>query len=149
MKKIILFAGLISIFSSVAHSELRWETDLEKAKLRSENENKPLFIIFVGSDWCPWCKKFNTEIINTPQFDQYAHNKLVLLKCDFPKHSKIDELELIQNSLLKDQYGINGFPSVVVLGASGSQIMRMGYQKGGPDSFLVSLDTTVQKYGKN
>ena len=142
MKKKIL--ALVAVFVLVsftsAFARLDWMLDFDKAYAKAQKENKPLMILFTGSDWCSWCIKLDKEILSKSEFDKYAKANLVLLYCDFPNQKKISKSQTEHNKKLADEYGIRGYPTVVVLGKEKTQSTRLGYQKGGPKGFIEKLD---------
>ena len=83
---------------------------------------------FTGSDWCGWCIKFDHDVLSTDQFAGYANSRLVLVKLDFPSHKKQDAALKQANSKLKDRFQVDGFPTFVLLDASGRELGRqVGY----------------------
>jgi len=59
MNKIIVLVMLIA--SSIIHAQekndkVNWQTDFDLAKKQAKEENKPILMLFTGSDWCPPCK---------------------------------------------------------------------------------------------
>jgi thiol:disulfide interchange protein len=62
----------------------QWGTDFPAALSEAQSQNKLVLLDFTGSDWCPWCIKFEHEVLSTSQFADYAGNKLVLVRLDFP-----------------------------------------------------------------
>ena len=96
-------------------------------------------MFFTGSDWCGWCKRLEAEILGTPEFRDFARESLVLVKLDFPRRVEQSAELKAQNSRLAQKYGIEGYPTVVVLDQSGREIGRTGYQRGGPGPFIESL----------
>lgn len=116
-----------------------WTTNYEEALNRARAENKKVFLFFTGSDWCGWCKKFEHEILSTSEFKAYAHENLILVKLDFPRKTpQSDEVKKANHQLLQ-QYGVRGFPTVIILDSSGSRVGELGYMKGGPQPFLQAL----------
>lgn len=116
-----------------------WLDDFEKAKEYARDENKIILMDFTGSDWCGWCIKLDREIFSTPEFKNYAEQNVVLLKLDFPKRTPIAANVKAQNERLASQFGIRGYPTVIILNASGQQIGKMGYMDGGPGPFIEKL----------
>ena len=108
---------------------------------QARSQNKLVLLDFTGSDWCPWCIKFNNEVLATPQFAAYAQDKLVLVKLDFPRHTpQSDDLKRA-NQELYERYNVQGYPSYILLDASGRELGRqVGYRPGGPDAFITELD---------
>ena len=95
---------------------------------------------FTGSDWCGWCKKFDKETLSTDKFADYAKAHLELVTVDFPnKKPQSDELKAANHSLA-EKYGVEGYPTFVVLNADGKEIGRqVGYAPGGPEAFNAQL----------
>ena len=58
MKKLVILFLLVATTTFVqAQDGLKWENNMKTAIERSQNEQKPLFLFFTGSDWCGWCMK--------------------------------------------------------------------------------------------
>ena len=80
------------------------------------------------------------EVFKQPEFAAYAAKHLVLLEVDFP-HVKMQSLEeKATNEKLAEQFGIEGFPTVVLLDASGQPLGALGYEPGGPKPFLNTIE---------
>lgn len=120
--------------------KLKWLTNFETAKALALTQNKTLLINFTGSDWCPPCMMLEKEVFKQPEFAAYAAKHLVLLEVDFP-HVKMQSLEeKATNEKLAEQFGIEGFPTVVLLDASGQPLGALGYEPGGPMPFLNTIE---------
>jgi thioredoxin-related protein len=122
-------------------SELSWGTDLPAALNQARSGNKMVLVDFTGSDWCGWCIKFDHDVLSTPAFATYAKSKLVLVKVDFPRRQPQSNALIQANRELKNKYQVSGYPTLVVLNASGKEIGRQpGYAEGGPDAFIAELN---------
>jgi thiol-disulfide isomerase/thioredoxin len=122
-------------------SELSWGADLPAALNRARSENKMVLLDFTGSDWCGWCIKFDHDVLSTDKFTGYAKSKLVLVKLDFPRHKEQDAALKQANEQLSKRFGVDGFPTLVLLNSAGRELGRqVGYLKGGPDAFIAELD---------
>jgi thioredoxin-related protein len=144
MRKILFFTlmSLIGLQASLSAGE-GWMTDFEAAKAKAAAENKPLLVDFSGSDWCGWCIKLNKEVFSQTAFQEYADDTLVLVELDFPR-SKPQPAELkAQNEALARQYGIRGFPTVLVLSPDGKLIERTGYQRGGAEAYVAHIQSIL------
>jgi len=141
MKKAImaLVAGLAVASASAA--ELAWMTDVPKAQAQAKADKKLVMLDFTGSDWCGWCIKFDKEVLSTDKFKEYADKNLVLVVVDFPnKKPQSDELKRANEALGK-KYGVDGYPTFVVLSKDGKEIGRqVGYSEGGPEAFIEKLN---------
>ena len=117
-------------------------TDLPKAKALAKTDNKTVLVDFTGSDWCGWCKKARKDILDTPEFAEYAKKNLVLVELDYPsaKVQQSDDLKKA-NKALKGQYSVSGFPTFLLLDSGGKELGRqVGYLEGGPKAFIQKLD---------
>jgi thioredoxin-related protein len=122
-------------------SELSWGTDLPGALNQARSDNKMVLLDFTGSDWCPWCIKFDGEVLSTGEFASYAGSKLVLVKLDFPR-TKPQSADLKQaNAALAKKFNVDGYPTYVLLNQAGNELGRqVGYAGGGPSAFIAELD---------
>ena len=97
-----------------------WLTNWEEAKKTAAKEKKDILIDFTGSDWCGWCIKLKNEVFTKDQFKKEAPKDFVLLELDFPR-SKPQAPELKkQNASLRDRFGIQGYPTIMLVDAPGA-----------------------------
>jgi protein disulfide-isomerase len=141
MKKFIFSLLAATVIWQVNAADNVWLTDLPAAQTQAKAQNKIVLMDFTGSDWCGWCKKFKSEVLDTPEFQTYAASHAVLVEVDFPiKTPQTDDLKKA-NAALKTQYDIHGFPTFVALDQNGKEIGRqVGYMEGGPKVFIALLD---------
>ena len=130
--------ALVAGFSAVECLALAgFDPDFESAAARAKENGKPLFALFTGSDWCPWCIKLADEVFSKPEFLDVATNACELAIVDFPQNpSGQTDGERRRNRMLLGMYGIEGFPTVVLLGADGKEIHRGGYAPGGAKAWI-------------
>jgi protein disulfide-isomerase len=129
----------LGILSS-AMADPSWETDYNKAQNQAKAGNKLVLLDFTGSDWCGWCIKLNREVFSKPEFKDYATKNLVLVEIDFPRaKAQTDSLKK-QNEQLASQYGIQGFPTIIVLNGQGRKVGELGYMEGGASAFIAELE---------
>ena len=141
MKKTTIGLLALCALLQAGAAELKWLTDLPKAQAEAKEKNKQVLLDFTGSDWCGWCIKFNKEVLSTPEFAAYAAKNLVLVEVDFP-HKKEQSAELKKaNKELGSKFGVDGYPTFVVLNKDGKEVGRQeGYAAGGPKAFIAKLD---------
>ena len=123
----------------VASSEAAegWKTDYTAALAQAAKENKMVLLDFTGSDWCGWCIKLQKDTFSKPEFKKFAEQSLVLVELDFPRgKTQSDELKK-QNEELAEKFGVQGFPTLVLLDPQGKEAARnVGYLQGGPEAFI-------------
>jgi len=118
-----------------------WRLDFPGALQQARAENKLVLLDFTGSDWCPWCVKFEHDVLATPQFAAYANRNLQLVRLDFPRHTPQPEALQRANAALYHQFAVDGFPTFVLINADGKELGRqVGYLNGGPDAFIAELE---------
>lgn len=117
-----LFTSLLLLGAAVASAaEPVWLTDLDAAKAQGVKENKPVLVDFTGSDWCPPCKALHKQVFDSAEFAAVA-SQYVLVELDYPK-SKPQTPELkAKNAALSKQFGITGFPTVLLLDAKSGEV---------------------------
>lgn len=143
MKKLIFVMLLTFISLNTLYSQT-WETNISTAKEIASKENKPIVLVFQGSDWCAPCIKLDREIWSTTEFKNYAKEHFVMLKADFPKRGKnaLPKEQQDRNNALAEKYNKNGyFPFVVVLNAKGEVTGSTGYKKMQPKQFEELLSS--------
>ena len=140
-----LVAGMVALFmvGSVLAGGEGWLTDLAAAKKLAAEKNLPILVDFSGSDWCGWCIKLDKEVFSQEAFKAYAAENLVLLLLDFPRRKELPAEQRQQNNMLMKQYGVEGFPTVLLLDKDGKEIARTGYQEGGPEAYVKHLKELI------
>jgi thioredoxin-related protein len=121
--------------------ELEWVIDFEKAKESAGSEGKNLFINFTGSDWCPWCDRLEKEVFSKKVFVEYAEKNFVLVELDFPNNrAKLSAETQQQNEQLRAEFGVQGFPTIVITDKDGTPYAQSGYVEGGAVNYVEHLN---------
>lgn len=120
-------------------SESEWLTDFEKAREVAAEKKLPILADFSGSDWCGWCIRLENEVFSKKAFADYAEKNLVLFLADFPNGKELPEKTVEQNRGLTRKYGVQGFPTVLLLAGDGKVLARTGYQEGGASTYVEHL----------
>lgn len=119
---------------------LQWTSSLETAIEKATAEKKDLFLLFTGSDWCIYCRKFEDEILSTRTFVESAPKEFAFVYLDFPQDEELQQkVDMELNRKLQSHYGAIGFPRVVLAHSDGTPYATTTYFPGGPDRFLGVL----------
>jgi len=121
------------------YAEGSWITDYSQALASAANLNRHVLINFTGSDWCSWCFKLRDEVFTQPAFIDYAKANFVLLTVDFPRRTKLPASQQKANQALAESFGVQGFPTIVLVDSQGKEITRTGYQYGGAENYVKHL----------
>lgn len=126
-----------------------WTDNFADAKKQASDEDKDLFVIFTGSDWCGWCVRFEEDIISPDGFTEELSETFVPVFIDMPNNkSLLSENAQKQNPVLVAQYGIDTYPTVLLMDSDGDVFARTGYMPGGPEKFLDAVKKMAET-GKN
>ncbi len=142
MKKILLIPFLFFLVltgCSKKGDNLNWKTDLNDAITIAKKENKFVLINFTGSDWCQWCKKLSDEVFSQKEFEEFAQKNLVLVKIDFPQNIQQSNSTKYYNQQRASMYGVEGFPTIILLDKNGQGILKTGYMEGGVENYIQQL----------
>ncbi len=114
-----------------------WEQDFSMALAKTKTEGKKLLLVFSGSDWCTPCVRLDRKVWQTQDFKDFASEKLVLYKADFPRKKKnqLPKTVLDMNKTLAEKYGLESFPKVILL--NGDETVQ---------GYLVNLEMTPKAY---
>jgi len=124
----------------VVGPENGWFVDAEKATQAAEASKRPVLMLFTGSDWCGYCINLEDNVLSKSTWESFAKENLVLLKVDFPRRKKLSKSQSRENSELQKKYGIRGFPTLVLVDASGKKINQFGYGGQSPKDFISLVE---------
>ena len=136
MKRLLLSALVLA--ASTVFAGDGWQSNYKAALEQAAKENKPVLLDFTGSDWCGWCVKLDKETFSEASFKKFAAGNLILVEIDFPRNKPQSDEVKKQNRELQAQFGVDGFPTLVLLDSKGKEIARNpGYLAGGPDALIA------------
>ena len=125
-----------------------WMTDFDAAKARAAKEDKAVLIDFTGSDWCGYCIKLRRDVFDKDDFTVYAKDKFVLLEIDQPRKIKMAPEKLAANRKLAETYGVDGYPTVLVVDSEGTLMGGFCGYPGSADEVQDLLDNAYDNYKK-
>lgn len=129
----------IALMGTGAVADDTWLTDFAKAQKTAAEKKLPILVDFSGSDWCGWCIKLDKEVFSQEDFKKFAKDNLVLFLADFPRRKQLPDAEGKQNEELAAKYQVEGFPTVLLLDASGKVLAQTGYQSGGAAAYVKHI----------
>lgn len=119
-----------------------WASSWSHATDSATTLNKPILLVFSGSDWCAPCIKLDRDIWSTAVFQSYAKKNLILYKADFPrrKANQLPEPLASENKQLSAQYNTKGyFPLVVLLSPKKDILGQTAYLNISPEAYIEKL----------
>lgn len=145
MKKLLL---LLLLATSLPGFSQKWNTSLSEAKTIASKENKPILLVFSGSDWCAPCIKLEKSVWQSDEFKKEANTGWVLVKADFPKkkNNQQSEEQKTQNKTLAEKYNREGFfPLVVVLDKTGKVLGKTGYENVKASEYISLIKSFISR----
>ena len=108
-----------------------WYIDYDLALEAAKAQNKKVYVLRTGSDWCGFCIRLKKEVFASREFKQYAKKNLILVYLDFPKRKKMPAEQKQYNNEISTKLKFGGaVPSAVILDSDGKEIGRVrGYAK--------------------
>lgn len=85
MRHILLIIALISTLSA-----FDWPSDYDDALEQAKKENKDIYML-IGSEYCPWCEKFEKKVLSQKEVIKKLEKDYVLIYLsrdidDIPEH---------------------------------------------------------------
>lgn len=145
-KKIYLISvAAAMLLATACSSETAWFQTVEQGKKTALEQKKDLFILFTGSDWCPWCIRLEQEVLGQSAFKGKAWKGFVPVKLDMLRKTKLPEKRQQYIRDMMGFYGAEGFPTVVLADAAGLPYAVTGYVKGGTAVYLSNMTALQQQ----
>jgi tetratricopeptide (TPR) repeat protein len=146
-KKVIIMAAALFTFvllnanSLGAYSFSNWArgaSGYEEMLSDAQDSESPL-ILYFNTEWCKWCKKFNSEILASWETENFIS--------DIPK-VEINPDNGSDEEALRRKYGIKGYPTLLVsIPAFGNKTLRvptsLKHENMTVDLFLQGIKTRI------
>ena len=141
MKIFLMALATVGLLCQATAADGEWLTDFNKAKEKAKAEKKMVLMDFTGSDWCPPCKALHKNVLSSAEFVEYAKKNLILVEVDFPTAKKQTAELKKANSELAKKFGIDGYPTIVVLDSNGKELSKnSGYGGEKPKEFIAKIE---------
>ncbi|MEO9146323.1 MAG: thioredoxin family protein [Ginsengibacter sp.] len=138
---------ILTILMPFIFSGTIWLGNFSEAKIEAAKDHKLILINFSGSDWCGPCIRLKNEIFESKVFEDYASNKLVLVRADFPRKKKnqLDPEQVKRNETLADKYNPDGkFPLTLLVDEQGKILKEWdGFPDETTEKFILQINNVV------
>jgi protein disulfide-isomerase len=121
------------------------DTNFPRSAELAKSTNRPLLLAFLGTDWSISSLKLDREVFDQAELSDNSKYNFLLCKLHFYQTQERSPETIRQNEELATKYKVQEFPTVVVLGADGREIGRLGYIPGGPKAFGDAIKTILAK----
>ncbi len=146
MKKLIVLSLFVAaIFTLQATPPGKeWFTDFAAAQKAAKESDKKIYLLFTGSDWCPYCKLLAEKVLTNKAFISFAKAKLVLVYIDFPQSNPLPPNQTEANDKLYEQYEVEGFPTQLIVNPDGKVLGQViGIQS--PAVCIMEIEAILKK----
>jgi uncharacterized protein YyaL (SSP411 family) len=136
------------VATAQAASDPTWNSSLAAALQQAQATQRPVLAVFSGSDWCKPCMMLKQEVFDQPEFVQFAKDRFVLARFDFPRNKKnrLPDAQTKLNEEAAAKLNKEGeFPRVVLISPTGQVLARTGYRPGGPTAYDAYLEQLLAK----
>ena len=123
-----------------------WTQDADAAFALAAEKGLPILMNFTGSDWCPWCILMEKQVFSTRKWATWAKEHVVQVFIDFPEDkTRVPLAYVARNQRMAQEYGIEGFPTYVVLAADGkTRLGELGASRSAtPRQFIADFEKLV------
>ena len=149
-KKLIFTLGAAMVMVAPA-AEMEWMSDMKLAGKKAEAEDKLLLVEFTGSDWCQYCVLQKKNVLDKPEFTDWAEQHCVAVEIDVPHDASVvggaEKKEI--NQKLCEEYGISSFPSLMLMSPEGVLIGGYNGAQSTPQAAIATLEkhfATAQEF---
>ena len=157
--KIVLAAAVVAGSAAVAAGvddsswqpgpSREWFVNWDKALAKARKSGKALFLLNTGSDWCGWCKRLKADVLDTPEFAEFASKKLVLVYLDSPHRNPLGKEQRAHNRLITKSLPFGGgVPHVLVMNAKGEKLGAIGGGGMKAEPYLEKLRGILSERGE-
>ena len=140
MKKLLLFIFLsisaIGLEIDTFASHMGYLRDFDTAKAYAKKQNKPLMIL-VGTDYCPWCRKFERKTLESSKIAKSIKENFVALIID----------KNLDKGKYPKKYSSKMTPAVFFINPNNDETIEqtLGYVK--KKDFIKYLQSALSNYG--
>jgi hypothetical protein len=128
LRRFAIFAAAAALFSGEARAcGFTWEFTLQDALTSAALWNRPVVLVFTGSDWSPRSIKLDQEIFSNTEFANWFGDSFSPCNADFPQRRPLPDATLMENTSLAMKFNVKHFPTMVALRPDGTEFARLEY----------------------
>lgn len=118
MKK-LTFAIALFFIANISFSQIDFKTGTVSEILAAAKSQNKVVMVDVMTEWCKWCVELDNKVYSQKEIGEFANANQINYKIDAENGEGPD---------FAKKYGVNGYPTILFLDASGNEIDRIvGY----------------------
>ena len=114
-----------------------WTTSFEEAKATAASQDKGVFLLFTGTEWCVPCQILEKEVLSTGAFKQWADERVVPVLLDFPAPTPENPVPVGEHRELAERFNIPGFPTIIMTDPDGRPFATVNFRE--PDRMFDNI----------
>lgn len=131
---------------TVTAKGINWITDFKVATNAAAANKLPIIAYFSVSDTSEECMRFDFLVLQDPEFNKYVHNNFIMFWADLPRLRQLPDDIRKQNTDLIKRYGINRYPTIILLNPKGIKLATINYD--GKSTALHFISTLRKALGQ-
>jgi len=135
----VLMAVVLATGINLAAGELKWRTNYNQALNEAAAQKRKVLLLFTGSDWCKYCIILEEKVLSQEAFIRYAEQELIPVKIDFPREKKMLPIQQKMNEELQEKFGVEGYPTVLLVDAKGNELGKVNTDVESPEEFINAI----------
>ncbi|MEJ6579258.1 MAG: VWA domain-containing protein [Akkermansiaceae bacterium] len=137
-----LTAALVLLFALPQPAKSEEFTSYEAALESAVTEEKPLLLLFTGSDWSKQSITFEREILSHPVYQKWADAQVISMTIDLPRVGITDE-ERKERRTLAAKFGVEAYPMAVFVDKDGNKTGSLTHDPDGPNSWVKRANAVL------
>ncbi len=137
-----LTASLPLIFALPSELQAEQFNTYAEALEAARADERPVAVIFIGSDWSPLSISFEKEILSHPVFQKWAETSVAWTLVDLPRVGLSDEERRNRREFMA-KLKVETFPMAVFLDDKENQLGTLTHDPEGPSSWTRRADAII------
>lgn len=123
-------------------------SSIESAWAQAAMKNKPVLLLFTGSDWSPRSIALDTSVFDQSQFVEIAKKHFVVYHADYPQRTELSEMLKASHIRLLEIWNVHSFPTLIATTQTRHEIDRVIFKNQSGrvmENWLLSCLRQVEK----
>ena len=120
-------------------------SDLASTLAKAKQQNKAVYLLFTGSDWCPPCISLDRQVLQSSRWQKLTQTSVLTFTCDSSIKKQLSQRTQQEINCLANSFNVTNYPTQIILDPSGKELdRRMGYQPGPIGPYLGWVQSFAQ-----
>lgn len=115
------------------------ENDWADALNQARESGKHLYVAFLGEGWSLSCKRYQKQILDSPEFRALASDRLLYCPVSARGEKALSKKAAARLQALVIHFDIKSYPTLILIAPDGREILRHGYREDAPADYVNLL----------